>query len=289
MLTIGLFPNMQKPAVRTVLGWMVQYLQERSIPVLLPDSVAQELNCVSLGRDSRRLQTEITLAISLGGDGTLLNAARQMAPAGIPLCGVNLGRVGFLTEIELPELTDALEHILSAQYAVEERLMLEAVVLRGGQELYAASALNDIVISKGGFSRMIHLNLFVNGKYAVRYSADGLIFATPLGSTAYSLSAGGPILHPQLNAITVTPICPHTLHTRSLLLPATETILVRLQAACQEVMLMADGQMAYELQSDDEVLVRQSPVRARFICFKEKMYYEKLRTKLRWSELDADI
>lgn len=289
MQTIGLFPNMKKPSVNTVLGWMIQYLKERQVDVLLPDNIAVETDNAHLACDLKTMKDRITVAITLGGDGTLLNTAREIAPAGIPICGVNLGRVGFLTEIELPELSAALEKILVGDYFIEERLMLDAVVIRDGSEIYISSALNDIVITKGGFSRMVRLKLFIEGEYTVHYSADGLIFATSTGSTGYSLSAGGPIVNPSLKVITITPICPHTLQARSLIVSEDDEIQVKMQATHNDIMLTVDGQTVYSLQPEDQVLVRRSAGRANFIRFDGKSFYEKLRLKLRRSDRDANF
>ena len=156
------------------------------------------MNYPELAGDPATMKSEMALAITLGGDGTLLNTSRDIAPAGIPVCGVNMGQLGFLTEVELPDLSAALDRLIVGDYSIEERLMLDTMVIRANQTIYISPALNDVVVTKGGFSRMIRLKLFVDDELAAHYPADGVIIATSTGSTGYSLSSGGPIVNPQL-------------------------------------------------------------------------------------------
>lgn len=280
MLTVGLFPNMKKQGINAVLGWLIQHCKERNVRVLLPEAAAKAVDAPSLGCDYGKMKDEIDLAITLGGDGTLLSVAREVAPKGIPICGVNLGQLGYLTEIEVPELTPAVDRLIKGDYSIEERLMLDAVILRDGKELFVSSAVNDVVITKGGFSRMIRLSLHLDGELAATYPADGLIVATSTGSTGYSLSAGGPIVNPRLKVIVLTPICPHTLHSRSLLAAEDEEIKVSVQATHDDIVLTIDGQSVHKLQPDDAVIVRRSPVSARFVLLGGRTYSQTLRTKL---------
>jgi NAD+ kinase len=281
VLTVGLFPNTKKQSVSTVLGWIVQYFKEHQIKVLMNEEAAREMGYPELAATREQMREVMTLAITLGGDGTLLSTARQIAPAGIPVCGVNMGQLGFLTEVELPQLSEALDRIIRGDYYIEERLMLDAMIVRGNSTTYLSSALNDVVVSKGGFSRMIRMKLFVDGQFTADYPADGLIVATSTGSTGYSLSAGGPIVNPNLKVIILTPICPHTLHTRSLIVSENDEIKITIQATHGDIVLTVDGQTVHQLLSEDAVLVKRSPYRARFLHFAEKSYYETLRTKLR--------
>ena len=287
MLTVGLFPNTKKQSIGTVLGWIVQYFKERNVNVVLPEDAAQKLNCMHLARNLECMKNEITFGITLGGDGTLLNTAREIAPVGIPVCGINMGNLGFLTEIELPDLSVALERLVKGDYYIEERLMLDAVVIRNGSPIYISPALNDVVVAKGGFSRMIKLKLFIDDELTAEYPADGLIIATSTGSTGYSLSSGGPIINPELKVIVITPICPHTLHSRALVISEREEIKLRMQATHDDIVLTVDGQTVYSLRPDDIVVVRRSAFRARFIKFTGKSYYETLRTKLRRGDRDG--
>ncbi|WP_371370795.1 NAD(+)/NADH kinase [Sporomusa aerivorans] len=287
MLTVGLFPNTKKQSISTVLGWIVQYFKERNVNVVMPEDAALELKCTSLAGKLECVRNDITFGITLGGDGTLLNTAREIAPFGIPVCGVNMGNLGFLTEIELPDLSTALERLIKGDYYIEERLMLDAVVIRNGSPIYISPALNDVVVAKGGFSRMIKLKLFIDNELTAEYPADGLIIATSTGSTGYSLSSGGPIINPKLKVIVITPICPHTLHSRALVISEREEIKIRMQATHDDIVLTVDGQSVYNLLPDDTVVVRRSPFRARFIRFPGKSYYETLRTKLRRGDRDG--
>ncbi len=287
VLTVGLFPNTKKQSISTVLGWIEQYFKERNVRVVMPEDAALELKCSHLAGKLECVRNDITFGITLGGDGTLLNTAREIAPFGIPVCGVNMGNLGFLTEIELPELSSALDRLVRGDYYIEERLMLDAVVIRDGSPIYISPALNDIVVAKGGFSRMIKLKLFIDEELTAEYPADGLIIATSTGSTGYSLSSGGPIINPKLKVIVITPICPHTLHSRALVISEREEVKIRMQATHDDIVLTVDGQSVHSLLPDDTVVVRRSPFRARFIRFTGKSYYETLRTKLRRGDRDG--
>lgn len=288
MLTVGLFPNSKKANVGTVAGWMIRYLSERGAQVLLPAETSVELGFPGMGRPRDILLSSVDLALTVGGDGTLLHTVRETAPAGIPVCGVNMGQLGFLTEIELTELGPSLDRLVNGDYTVEERLMLDARVVRAGRILFASHALNDVVVTKGGFSRMIRLRLHVDGELAARYPADGLIVSTSTGSTGYSLSAGGPIVNPRLRVILLTPICPHTLHARSLVISDREEVMIGIQATHNDIVLTVDGQTVFTLEPDDAVFVRSAAINARFIRFGMRSYYETLRTKLRRGDVDED-
>lgn len=282
MQTFALFPNLKKKNIDTILGWIIEYLQERQIKVLLPEPIASQTGHNDLAHSfSPETSGNITLAVTLGGDGTLLSTARQMAPLGIPICGVNMGQLGFLTEVELPELSIAFDKLIEGNYHQEHHLMLDAFVERGKKMFYVSSALNDVVVTRGGFSRMIRLNLHVNNELTANYAADGLIIATPTGSTGYSLSAGGPIINPNLAVILVTPICPHTLNARSLIVADHEEILIKLQSVSEDMVLTVDGQTTYNLNPGDQIIAKRSLHSAGFIKFNDQSYYGKLRTKLR--------
>lgn len=289
MLTIGLFPNTKKQGIATVLDWLIEFLGEKKVRVLMPDDAAEAMNHHALGCSRNTLAEQLTLALTLGGDGTLLNTAREMAARGVPVCGINMGQLGFLTEIELSELAPSMERIIRGDYFIEERPMLDAVIVRSTEKILAASALNDVVVTKGGFSRMIRLKLFIGGHLTANYPADGLIVATSTGSTGYSLSAGGPIVNPNLRVTIITPICPHSLNTRSLVVSDKEEIRIETQATHEDIVLTIDGQTLYSLKTDDKILVRSSPSRARFIKFSGSSYYDSLRTKLRRSDPDNPI
>ena len=289
MLTIGLFPNTRKQSVGSVLEWMVQYFKDRGARVLLSEDTAQKMGYLDLACNQETMINEITIGITLGGDGTLLNTARKIASAGIPICGINMGQLGFLTEVELPDLAASLDKLINGDYQIEERLMLDAIIVRQGAEIHISSALNDVVISKNGVSRMIKLKLYVDNDLTANYAADGLIIATATGSTGYSLSAGGPIINPKLKVIVLTPICPHTLHAKSLVVSETDEIKVTMVSNQDDATLTIDGQKVYNLLPDDVVLVKRAPFRAGFIKFNGRSYYETLRTKLWRGEVDENF
>ena len=225
---------------------------------------------------------DMDLLIILGGDGTLLHVADQASRLHVPVVGVNLGDLGFLTEVAVSERYAVLEGILAGQVVVEERLMLKARIHRNGEAADWRYALNDVVVSKGSADRLVRLSTWADQKYITTYRADGLIFSTPTGSTAYNLSAGGPIVSPALQAILVTPICPFMLESRPVLLPAAVCLTTRLAEQANEVMVIVDGQPAWEMSAGDTLEVVASDMPLRLICSPQKDYFEILRNKLNW-------
>ncbi len=234
-------------------------------------------------RDGRLLKDNLDIAISIGGDGTLLNVCRRMADQRIPVCGINIGRVGFLADIEPEKLEAKLAKIIRNEFEVEERMMLAAMIKRDDCQVYIASAINDIVVTKGGAARMLTLGLSIDDYMVAHYQADGLIVSTSTGSTGYSLSAGGPIINPRLDLILVTPICPHTLNARPMILSQDEEAKILISATHQEILLTIDGQDSVRLMTGDEVIVRRSPLTAHIIKFAGFNYYRTMREKL-WKE-----
>lgn len=224
----------------------------------------------------------LDLLVVLGGDGTFLKAARLYGHRQAPILGINLGGLGFLTEIALDEAQTLFEMILKGDYQTEERMMLQARILREGETLPALSFLNDAVINKGALARIIELETSIGGQFLTSYRGDGLIVSTPTGSTAYNLSAGGPILHPALNTIILTPICPFTLTNRPIILGDDSVIDIRLGSKVSEVWLTYDGQVGYPLKPGDVVRVQKAEKPLRLIKTPFKNYFEILRTKLKW-------
>jgi NAD+ kinase len=209
--------------------------------------------------------------------------ARAVGDLGVPILGVNLGGLGFLTATTLEEMLPALDTLLSGGTEVEERMMLSASLVRGGQAIGEYIALNDVVITKSAMSRIIDLAVSVGGRHAISYRADGLIISTPTGSTAYNLSAGGPILFPTMDAVVLTPIAPHTLSNRPIVVPAAQRIEVTLRVE-QDVMLTMDGQVGVPLREGDAVEVQKAAARIRLVRFPQKDFFSVLRTKLKWGE-----
>jgi NAD+ kinase len=263
---------------------LVEWLATRSLPVLLDKETASLVADVALPQTSRAdLPGQVDVIVVLGGDGTLLSVARAVGDLGVPILGVNLGGLGFLTATTLEEMMPALEAFLDGQMVVEERMMLGARVRRSGASDREFFALNDVVIMKSAMSRIIDLSVSVDGQLATAYRADGLIISTPTGSTAYSLSAGGPILFPTMDALVLTPIASHTLTNRPIVLPGTQRIQVTLLTN-QEVMLTLDGQVGFGLRERDSVEVAQAAPRIRLMRFPHKHFFSVLRTKLKWGE-----
>jgi NAD+ kinase len=259
-------------------GW----LEEKGLSVRLhePNSVLDANRITFSG--SRASWEEVDLVVVLGGDGTLLYAARTFGQSGAPLLGVNLGGLGFLTEISLDNLYPTLEKVLQGCYQAVERMMLSAKVIRGGRLVTAHTVLNDAVINKGALARILELEVKVDGRELSSYRADGLIIATPTGSTAYNLSAGGPIVHPAHETIILTPICPFTLSNRPLILPASVVIEVQVDPQASDVILTSDGQVSCALEPGDLIVVEKSASSISVINNPYKDYFAILRTKLGW-------
>jgi NAD+ kinase len=235
-----------------------------------------------IGTEVDAIADDMDLLIILGGDGTLLHVADQASRLRVPVVGVNLGDLGFLTEVAVGERYEVLERILAGQIVVEERLMLKTRIHRGGEAVDWRYALNDVVISKGSVDRLVQLSTWADQEYITTYRADGLIFSTPTGSTAYNLSAGGPIVNPALQSILVTPICPFMLESRPVLLPAAVCLTTRLAEQANEVKVIVDGQPAWEMSASDTLEVVASERPLRLICSPQKDYFEILRNKLNW-------
>jgi NAD+ kinase len=225
------------------------------------------------------------MVVVLGGDGTLISTARIIGARDIPILGVNLGSLGFLTEIALDELYPALDKCLQGEYRVSERLMLHASVERDGVEIASHLVLNDVVINKGALARIVDLKTTVNDYDVTTFKADGLIISTPTGSTGYSLSAGGPIITPSMDCIVITPICPHTLTNRPLVIDAAAVVSVTVKSLDDEdIYLTLDGQVGVELKSGDMIHICRAEHNARLIMSEERDYFAVLRTKLKWGE-----
>jgi NAD+ kinase len=269
---------------KAVIPPLIAWLRQRNIEVFvdLETQACSDARAVAVPREA--LAQEIDLLIVLGGDGTLLSGARALGSKRVPILAVNLGGLGFLSSVTLDELYPVLETVLSGGHQTSERMVLEARILRGGKEIEHQNALNDAVVTKTALARMLEFDLFVDGAPVARYRADGLIVATPTGSTAYSLAAGGPIVDPHLAAMVITPICPHMLTNRPLVIPDTARVEIDVAAVDEPVYLTLDGQVGYQLESRDRVAVTQSANRVLLVQPPRKNYFDVLRSKLRWGE-----
>ena len=238
-------------------------------------------------RDKEQLVREVDMVLVLGGDGTLLGMADRIAEAGlsIPILGINFGSLGFLTEVTLPEMYPSLEAAVSGRAGVEERLMLTSTTTRQNAAPVTRVGLNDVVITKTARSRLIDLSVWVGEEFLTRIKGDGLIIATPTGSTAYNLAAGGPIVEPSVEALLITPIAPHTLTNRPIVIPSTSSIRVQpLIEDRDELYITFDGQAGYQLQAGDQITVRAGETRLRLIRPSTRSHFEVLREKLKWGE-----
>ncbi|TZE83439.1 NAD(+)/NADH kinase [Calorimonas adulescens] len=281
MKNIGVISNIQKDTEFQITISAVKYIEEMECKPLLNEFMAYKIGRKELGLKLWEIYKNCDFVVVLGGDGTLLSVARQCAPYGKPILGVNLGHLGFLTDVEYAEMYKALNKCIMDDYYIDERMMLEAVILKNGVEMESYTALNDIGITKGSFSRMIHLKTYVDDDYVDTYSADGLIISSPTGSTAYSLSAGGPICTPNIELLIITPICPHTLYSRSIIASPESTVRVTILDENQDIMLTVDGQQGYKLNLGDEVIVRKSQYDTKLIKTSGKSFFNVLRTKLK--------
>jgi len=281
---VGIVAKPDAPRAQGVILQLLPWLAERGHSVVLEKETADLVPAaVTASAGKPELPGQVDLLIVLGGDGTLLSMARAVGDLGVPLLGVNLGGLGFLTATTLDEMFPALEAYLGGRMAIEERMLLSARVVRNGQAVCEYAALNDVVITKSAMSRIIDLAVSVDGRYATAYRADGLIISTPTGSTAYSLSAGGPILFPTMDAVVLTPICSHTLTNRPIVVPGTDRIEVTLLAVHGGHDILV-GQVGVGLRGGDTVEIRKAASRIRLVRFPQKDFFSVLRTKLKWGE-----
>jgi NAD+ kinase len=283
--TAGIICKPVRDLVASVVPPVVELLRARKVDVFIDDETHG--CCLSLPEPvlpREALGQKIDLMIVFGGDGTLLSAARALGGAKVPILAVNLGGLGFLTSVTLDELNPLLEQVLAGNYLTSERMMLDAKIIRADKPAERQCALNDAVANKGERARMLDFDVSVDDNHVARYRADGLIVATPTGSTAYSLAAGGPIIHPSMGAFVITPICPHMLTNRPLVVPDGSQIDLDFTPADEPVHLTLDGQVSFQLAPKERVRVTKSANRVALIRPPSKTYFEILRNKLRWGE-----
>ena len=279
--TIGISLKPDQPQLGALVHELEKWLRDRGIEVLLGPEAATASGLPGLPR--RELANQVDLMIALGGDGTLLSVARAIGERSVPILGVNLGTLGYLAEISLDELFPALERVLAGELRIETRMRLDVHAERDGREIGRYLALNDAVIAKTALSRMIDLQTWADDVEVTTYHGDGVIAATPTGSSAYSLSAGGPLLLPGIGAIVLTPICPHALTQRPVVLPETCRVEIKvLDTRGGEVHLTVDGQVGCELQGGDRVSVSASDQPLQMLVPADRNRFEVMRNKLRW-------
>lgn len=278
---IGIILKKQDSRVQSILRDVIPWLRSRRLEIFIDSgSVEQAPPGASLAPAAQWIR-QVDLVSVFGGDGTLLYAARLIGDSGIPIVGINLGSLGFLAEVKLDEMHEAFEVLLAGDFQLQERMLLSVEVVRGGQVSAQYLALNDAVINKGALARIIELEVIVNSEPVLFTRADGLIVATPTGSTAYSMAAGGPILYPTLEAFVIAPICPHTLTNRPVVIPDGETVTICLRRG-MDVMLTVDGQVGTPLQTQDCVRVRRADTTLKLVLPFGNTFFKLLREKLRW-------
>ncbi|HEY2461661.1 MAG TPA: NAD(+)/NADH kinase [Candidatus Acidoferrum sp.] len=282
--SVGIISRPRRSNLAIVVPPLLKWFEARGIRTLYDNETAGALHDSSQGRDRRHVAENSELLLVLGGDGTLLAAVRHAAPLGIPILPINMGSLGFLTSFTLEEMYPALEETLAGRSSTSERIMLHVELERAGKIIEQQHVLNDAVINKGELARMIDLQLTIDSDFVCRYHADGLIVATPTGSTAYSLSAGGPIVHPGVESLVITPICPHTLSDRPVVVRDSSLIEINLSADTESVFLTLDGQTGIPMQAADRVRMRRAADRLKLIQPPKKSYFEILRSKLKWGE-----
>lgn len=280
--TIGVIVGPRKPAAVEVVREMSAWCNARGIALHAAEQIAADVGCQTLALSDEILAEDLDLMVVLGGDGTMLGASRLIGMRAIPVLGVNFGFLGYLTEFTLPELFSALAGIRAGRLQIDRRMMIDVGLKRAGRIIETYRALNDAVVNRAVRAQMVELDCYVDEQFVNSFRADGMIIATPTGSTAYSLSAGGPIVHPSIAAILVTPICPHMLSNRPFMLPGESVVEIVLKRADEGVIVTIDGQKSLELTPDDRLVLLRSQITFDLVRPANRNYFEVLRTKLKW-------
>ncbi|MDB5083146.1 MAG: kinase [Bacilli bacterium] len=280
MKTVGLVVNLSKPNAAEVAHQLISLLEGKGASVLVDAESATKLGLVGRSATDEQFVNEVEMAFVLGGDGTLLGVARALEGTRIPILGINLGHLGFLSEAEPGSLVQAVGRVFSGDYCLEERLMLATEIERQGSVVVTGTALNDIGVAKGSFARMVTLSVYVDDMFVDTYSGDGCIISTPTGSTAYSLSCGGPIVSPHLNVMIITPICPHQLNTRPIVLSHDQMIRIEVQSTHNDIGLTIDGQVGHKLEVNDIIKIRKAVSNTVLVKWQERGFFDVLRRKL---------
>ncbi len=284
---IGVVVKPHQPDALATLCRLTEWLNARGIKIIGSldvdrERIEHETGCVVETVKAEDLAEGVDLMLVLGGDGTMIATARMLGDKEVPVIGVNYGGLGYLAEFPIKELFPALEAILNGHYQVEPRVMLAAELRRGEELVTKTRVLNDVVMNKSALARIIEIEAYLNDQFVNSFRADGLIVSTPTGSTAYNLSAGGPVIYPSMNAIVITPICPFTLSNRPIVVPDNSFIEVRLKTRNEEVALTLDGQVGCPLQAGDRIIIRKSKTTFNLVQPANKNYFDVLRDKLRW-------
>jgi NAD+ kinase len=284
---IGIVLKPHQPDALTRLCELAQWLAERGIeivggPEIERERIEHQTGCSVKEVSPEDLANNVDLILVLGGDGTMIATARMLGNKEVPVLGVNYGGLGYLAEFRIEELYSALESILTGDYRLEQRVMLSVELVRGEEQLTKNRVLNDVVINKSALARIIEIEAYMNQQFVNSFRADGLIVSTPTGSTAYNLSAGGPVIYPSMRAVVITPICPFTLSNRPIVVPDESVIELRLKTENEDVALTLDGQVGFPLKSEDRVIISKSQTTFNLVQPANRNYFEVLRDKLRW-------
>ena len=282
MKKIGIICKTGKPEPFEILEELLPWLRRKGYEVFVDLETATAMNINGTPRSQIPAMAEVMIVI--GGDGTMISVSRLVAEKGIPILGVNIGGLGFLTAIQKDELYEVIDQVLAGECSMEERIMLNACVYRHSECIAEYVVMNDVVVNKGALARIIDLETYIDHIYVATFKADGLIVSTPTGSTAYALSAGGPILYPTLKSIILAPICPHTLTNRPIVMPDDVHVEVMLRSLNEDVFLTIDGQVGFSLRQNDIVEVKKSQYKTKLFIPCERDYFHILRTKLKWGE-----
>lgn len=285
LTVIAVVVGPQRPDAIAVVRDLVDWCRRHEVELRAQGEIAESIGCAAFTVRDNEITDDIDLLVALGGDGTMLAAARLVGTKQIPVLGVNFGFLGYLTEFTLTELFSALDGVREGNFQVDERMMLDVALNRDGQVISLSRALNDAVINKAAPARMIELECRIDGNFVNTFRADGMIVATPTGSTAYSLSAGGAIVHPNLSAILITPICPHTLSNRPVVVPGDCVVELSFKRASEDISLTVDGHEAIELKQADQIILRRSETRFAMLRPRNRDYFQVLRTKLKWGTM----
>jgi NAD+ kinase len=283
MRTVGISAKISSSEALDYAAKTVRDLRARGLEVVLDFATADKINDRGPTAAKSDLGKRAEMLITFGGDGTLLSVARQ-TPHGVPIIGVNMGTLGFLTEIRIEEFPAVLERALAGDIVSEERVRFDVIVKNEGREPRTYRVLNDATINKSALARIVEMKVSVSGQFVSTFRADGLIVSTPTGSTAYNLSAGGPIVYPTMGAVIITPICPHMLTNRPIVLPDDLEIEISITTTHQEIFLTLDGQEGVPINERDHVTVRKSSETVLLVQSPDKNYFDVLRTKLKWGE-----
>ena len=281
---VGLFGKFNDSSVAGAIAQVKAVLEDKNLSVLLGNTTSTKIAGARIDDHDQPLQEVIDLAIAVGGDGTMLNVARELSNHDVLAIGVNLGRLGFLTDIALSDLDTSMSSILKGDYAIERRTMLQCQVTQNGTQVCSGISLNDMVISKGNTGRLIEFEIWVNGQFVSQPRSDGLILSTPTGSTAYALSAGGPIIYPNLPVISMSPICPHTLSNRPIILDENDKVeITALKVHEAPANLAFDGVIAAQLKGDETIAIKRAAKKLKMVRIKGFNYFETLHSKLGWN------